>query len=254
MVCSSRPGLREDVAHGEHAERADAGFARALQDDRPRVLVQHVEGQHHHLEGRLVAQRPLQHLVRRIARAGLGDGEVAQLALLLLAQQGRHELGDGVVVLRRRQPVQVEQVDVVGAEPAQRGVEARDHGVGRLGRAGCRDVGLGRDDELITRAALDGLADDLLGAVRLGRVDQIDAEVEGFAHQRDGLRSGEAGALADAAVAAAAEPGDADFQAGAAEGGVLHAGATPSLVSEFSLSSRASCPGSIYRLALALSG
>ena len=160
--------------------------------------------------------------VRRIARAGLGYGEVAQLALLLLAQQGRHELGDRVVVLRRRQPVQVEEINVVGAEPAQRGVEARHHGLGRLGCAGRCDLGLGRDDHVIARAALDGLADDLLGAVRLGRVDEVDAEVERLPHKGDGLRGGEAGALADAAVAAAAEPGDADFQAGAAEGCVLH--------------------------------
>jgi hypothetical protein len=79
-----------------------------------------VEGQHDDLEGRLV-DGAQQHLVRGIARAGLGDGEVAQLALLLLAQQGGDELGDGVVVLRGRQAVQVEDVDVVGAEAAQRG-------------------------------------------------------------------------------------------------------------------------------------
>jgi hypothetical protein len=45
----------------------------------------------------------LQHLMRGVARAGFRHGQVAQLALLLLAQQGRYELGDDVVVLRRRQ-------------------------------------------------------------------------------------------------------------------------------------------------------
>ena len=58
--------------------------------------------------------------------------------------------------------------------------------------------------------------------VGVGRVEEVDAEVERLAHQRDRLRLAEPRAQADAAVAAAAEPRDADLQARLAERGVLH--------------------------------
>src|SRR5262249_49614961 len=51
---------------------------------------------------------------------------------------------------------------------------------------------------------------------------EVDAKIEGLAHQCDGLRLGEAGAEPNAAVAATAEPGHADLEARPAEGGILH--------------------------------
>ncbi len=201
------PRLGEDVAHREHAQRADLVGLRALQEMLARVLVHQVEGQHEHLPDRLL-HGALQHDVLGIARGGLGDGEMAQLALLLLAQEGGDDLRHGPVVELGPQPVQVEDVDMVGVESAQRGLQVGDHG-------GCReraravervDVGLGGDHHALARAALDGLADDALRAVADRRVDEVDAEVERPLHQRDRLRLGETGAEPDAAVTAAAEP------------------------------------------------
>src|SRR6185503_16798098 len=205
----------EDVAHREHAERADALLACHRQQAPARVLMHHAEAQHEHFPDALL-HRASEHGVLGVARAGLGHREVAELALLLLAQQPRHDLRHGLVVGRRPQPVQVEDVDVVGVELAQRVVEIGEHG-----GAG-RGVALGRDDDAVARAALDGLADDALRLVGRGGVEEVDAEVERLAHERHRLRLGQARAQPDAAVAAAAQARNADLQAGLAERGVVH--------------------------------
>ena len=83
-------------------------------------------------------------------------------------------------------------------------------------------MALGGDDDAVARAALDGLADDALGLVGVGRIEEVDAEIERLAHQRHRLHLAQAGAEADAAVAAAAQARDADLQARLAERGVLH--------------------------------
>src|SRR3546814_4429909 len=67
-----------------------------------------------------------------------------------------------------------------------------------------------------------GLAHDLLGAVGLGRIDEVDAEIERLAQKRHRLIDGEAPTLSDPAVAAGAEAGDAHLQARTSQGRVLH--------------------------------
>ena len=59
-------GAREDVAHGEHQERADAMLLGQRKDVPARVLVHHVERDHDDIPGP-VACRALDHLVLGIA-------------------------------------------------------------------------------------------------------------------------------------------------------------------------------------------
>src|SRR5207245_10622784 len=73
-----------------------------------------------------------------------------------------------------------------------------------------RDPGLGGDDDALTRNAFDRLADDRLGAVHRGGVEEIDAQVQGLADEGDGFGRALAGAKAEPAEPAAAKTGDAD--------------------------------------------
>ena len=116
-------------------------------------------------------------------RRGLGQAEVADLAL-------GDELGqraDGLLDRRARvDAVLVVQVDVVGAEPAQRALDRGRTLAGLLSvtpgavAAVGDEAELGGDHDLVA-AALDGPPDELLaveGAVDLGGVDVGDAQVE----------------------------------------------------------------------------
>ena len=169
-----------------------------------------------------VAAGARDHLVIGVARRGLGDAEVAQLPLLLFAQQGRRDDVERVVVAGRRHPVQLVDVDVVGGELLERAVERGD-GALRC-RAGLADAErrLGADHHLLARHASERPAEHRLGAVGGGGVEQIDPEIEGGADDADGVRLAVAGAEPQAAEAAAAEPGDADPEPGAPERGVIH--------------------------------
>src|SRR5689334_19839999 len=110
----------------------------------------------------------------------------------------------------------MEDIDMVGGELAQRILQVGKH------RGGGACVALCRDHYTVARSALDRLADNVLGRVGVGGVEEVDAKVEGLAHQCDGLRLGEAGAEPNAAVAATAEPCHADLEARPAEGGIVH--------------------------------
>src|SRR5258708_4110332 len=85
-----------------------------------------------------------------------------------------------------------------------------------------RDPGLGGDDDALTRNAFDRLADDRLGAVHRGGVEEIDAQVQGLADEGDGFGRALAGAKAEPAEPAAAKTGDADGEPSPAEWHVFH--------------------------------
>ena len=109
---------REDVAHREHHEGADPVGDGPREDFGARVLVHHVKRDHHHVP-HLVLDGALQHIVLGVVRGGLGDAEMAELAFRPLLQQRR---GDHVARLGigfGQHTVQLEDVDVVGIEPAQ---------------------------------------------------------------------------------------------------------------------------------------
>src|SRR5262245_15351839 len=81
---------------------------------------------------------------------------------------------------------------------------------------------LGRDHHAVAGASLDGLADDGFGSVGGGRIQQVDTEIERFLHQGHRFCFAEPDPKPDAAVAAAAESGHADFQLRPTERGILH--------------------------------
>jgi len=113
----------------------------------------------------------------------------------------------------------MEDVDVIESEPPQGRLHlGRDRG-GGVARAEQR---LGRDDQAVATAGPRGGADDLLGAVRFGRVEEVDAEIDRRTDHRDAVVEAGAAPKAQPAVAAAAEPGDADRQSGLPERPVFH--------------------------------
>src|ERR1700738_114417 len=84
------------------------------------------------------------------------------------------------------------------------------------------DPGLGGEDDALTRNAFDRLADDRLGAVHRGGVEEIDAQVQGLADEGDGFGVALAGAQAEPAEPTAGETGDTDGEPSPAECHVFH--------------------------------
>ena len=214
MAPVSMPAAERGVGH-----QADAELAHGRQD-----LVLEVAGEQRVLGlqrgDRVHGVGAADRLRRR-----LGEPEVADLAGLdQLGHRAdglldRHGLVDAVLVV---------EVDVVDAEPLQRGVAGRADVLGAAVDADAGAVGpalvaeLGGQLDLVA-AAGDGLADELLvgeRAVHVGGVEEGDAEVEGAVDGRDRL------GLVAAAVelrhphAAEAEGGDGE-RGGGPEGALL---------------------------------
>ena len=118
--------------------------------------------------------------------------------------------------------MQIEHVDIVGAHEAERIVETRDHAFRRPPFVVAVNGALGRDHHLVARNRFQRPADHTLGAIRRRGIDEIDAELDRIEHEPRGLILGLAGFQPHPRKAASAEPGNADAQAGAAEGGVVH--------------------------------
>ena len=83
---------------------------------------------------------------------------------------------------------------------------------------------LGGDDHLVARHVRNGLADDGLGPIGGGGIEQVDAEIKRRAHDANGIRLAAAGAETEPAEPTASEARDADTQAGAPEDHGVHAG------------------------------
>ena len=148
-----------------------------------RVLVLHRD------EGRAVAGRGL-------GLAQLRDGEVRAADLAHLARldefaQRAQRVGDGHRVVG---VVQLVEVDVVGAESAQRVLAGAAHVVGLAPKcvSSMRHAELGRDDDLVA-AAPERHAEQHLGlggAVDVGGVEEGDARLEGGVHDDWSCRPG----------------------------------------------------------------
>ena len=119
--------------------------------------------------------------------------------------------------------MQLEHVDAVDAEFAQRVVEAGDHALRRPAFAAADDRGLGGDHHPLARHAPDRLADHALGVIGRRGVQQIDAVVERGMDDRDGARLGAPGVQAQSAESTAAEARDADLEFRPAQRRVVHA-------------------------------
>jgi hypothetical protein len=128
--------------------------------------------------------------------------------------------------------VDLEEVDVVDAHPAQAGLAAGDQvmaGEAGVVRPGAhRHAGLGGDQDAVA-AFPDRRAEDLLrhaAGVHVGRVDEVDAAVEAHVDLADG--AGDVGVAHEREPVAAAEGHRAqgergDAQAGVAKLAVVHA-------------------------------
>ncbi len=125
-------------------------------------------------------------------------------------------------------PVDLVEVDVVGAQTAQRvldgGGEPTPGGTLPVGVLTRGPAGLGGEDDVVT-AALERLADDLLRvAVGVGGVDDVDARVEGLVNDPHGVRG--VGVADPGGEHQRAQGVGADLDPGPAEGAVPH-GMTP---------------------------
>ena len=170
-------GGAEQLAHREHDQRADTLRAPLRQHALADALVHHMKRQHHHVPA-VVPHSALRHALVAVVHRVLGDAEEAELALVALAQQRGHDLLDCMIVVAGRQAVDVEHVDAVDAEGAQRFVQRGGH---RAHRHGAARLLLGRDDHRAARQFAQRRADDLLGAVIAGGVDEVDAAGDGIA-------------------------------------------------------------------------
>jgi hypothetical protein len=152
-------------------------------------------------------------------RPHLGQAPVQDLALGL---QIVDRTGDGLDRDLRIDPVLVEEVDAVGAKALEHPLDgqldmSRAAVEPRAALAGLEvDVPaeLGRDHDLVSegRDALAEDALDLVGAVRLGRVEEGDAPLEGVPDDAKHLGSARDGGLVGAAHVLDAEPDAGDLQ------------------------------------------
>ena len=159
---------------------------------------------------------------------GFGQPEVGDLAGVdeLLDRAGDVLDGHG-----RVDAVLVVEVDVVGAQPAQRAVD----GAADAGRVAAEPAGrdavllerepeLGGDDDVVA-VRLEGLADDVFVGerpVHLGGVEERDAELDGAADHRDAVGAVGGGDVVGAGQAHAAEPDRRHGQAVRSEGPLFH--------------------------------
>ncbi len=122
------------------------------------------------------------------------------------------------------------QVDVVGAKPAQAGVDARADGLARQAaavRAGPHGIEhLGRDDHLVAHGEVAQRAPDYLlafaAAVHIGRVEEVDAQVERLADEAAARFLVGAPFACGHAVAHAAQSQARYLEAGAAQVDIVH--------------------------------
>ena len=157
--------------------------------------------------------------------------EVANLARLEDVMQGLHRLGGRG---GRVEAVDLVQVDIVGAEPGQGGVDLlNDRFAGQAGSAGtlvhlAEHLG-GQHDVLATRIAPDRAADDFFrraSLIGVRGVPEGDTELDGLPEERLRLVVGQCPPVSSfgrgVAVAHAAQREPADPQPGVTELGVLH--------------------------------
>ena len=129
--------------------------------------------------------------------------------------------------------VNLVQIDVVGPEPAQARVDRREDGLARqpasIGSRAHRKEHLGGDHQFVAAGIiLQCLSDDLLRRtvrIRIGGVEEIDPEVDGFADQWPALMLGQSPRVISAlgnSVSHASEAQRRHLKAGIPEIFVLH--------------------------------
>ena len=91
----------------------------------------------------------LQHLVLGVVGGGLGDAEMAELPLRLLLQEGGCDHLARLLISLGCHTVQLEDVDVVGTEPAQRAWRLVTARAAARRPSPCPDPRLGGDEDSV---------------------------------------------------------------------------------------------------------
>src|SRR5664279_2085944 len=165
-----------------------------------------------------------------LPRVHAGRADVAHLAGLDHVVERFHRLFDRCLGV---EAVDLVEVDVVGAQPGQRGVDLLHHRAARqaltAGPVGHLPEQLRRQDDVLAAGVLaDRVTHDLLarpGGVDIGGVPERDAQLEGLSEDRlGGLLVERPAPLGRLAEAHAAQTDPADLEAGGSETGVLHGG------------------------------
>lgn len=114
-------------------------------------------------------------------------------------------------------------INIVCPEPLQALLQAVSERSSRIGMVGWRRQFFGGNDDLITGDTVESFADNGFGAVRLRRINQVDAQLQRVAHYGDRFLLALACRCAQAAVPPAAQASNTDLQAATSESGVFHA-------------------------------
>ena len=118
--------------------------------------------------------------------AVVGDADMAHFALFAGLEHGLVEAGAVAGLGTEGGVVELVEVDIVGAEEAEAGVEVAPEAVGGGG------AGLGADDDAVAAVGEGGAELLLAVGVEAGGVEIVHAVVEGFMEQVDGVGQGDA--------------------------------------------------------------
>ena len=169
----------------------------------------------------IVREHLFEHPVLRVADKCFGYAEEANLAGVALPLHFRDEIFQAVRIVLRTHSVQVIDVDVIRTERPEALFQVLREPFGRQQRLAKTRADLGGDHDLVATSP-DGLPHRGLGAVDTRRVDEVDAEVHRPPDDARRVAFVVTGPSSEPAMAAAAEPRNAHFEAGAAQPNGLH--------------------------------
>ena len=214
---------------GDNAERPDVLRLRGGQNPLAGRLVQCVEADHHDVPAVVVLNSRAEHRVLRVGAERLGDAQKADFALSPKLQKRRNQLAFAVRILVALHAVQVQNVEAKSVWRRVKQPSARDFSsapeIGAASRVGPIFV---ERTTLSSRDAGQGFPDGGLGAVALRRVDKIDAQLQGFPNDRDGVGFVLASRQSEPTMPAAAQPHPADREPGSPERREVHGESLPS--------------------------
>ena len=106
--------------------------------------------------------------------------------------------------------MQLKDVNVVRVELAQGVVEAVHHTRRGEQLTAAVDIGFRGEHDAVTRRRFDSLANNGLGAIGRGGIQEIDPHLQGLTYKRNGIGLCLASAQSQSAITAAAESGNTD--------------------------------------------
>ena len=194
----------------------------------------HVERNHEDVPETVVSC-PGKHLMLVVLGGKLGDTNMPDFSFRLLLDQGWDKCVSGMSVGRYGNAMKLEHVNIVSTQEPERTLQTLHHLRRSTPLAISSHRRLSRNDDRLPRDKLQRLADNRFGAVDRSSIDEIDAHIDGFAHQEHGFVLALASRQSKAAEAATTETRNADLQIGFSQSGVFH---RSPLLGEFATTSR----------------